>query len=300
MQNRLPLLPPLLNIGVNNTEPQNEADRISDEIQCITKIVLNDDDESKKNLRVTVDRIHVYGAVLFSCKYHAKKVPTLQNVFIQKLANGRLYTEANVSDATLAMGWIAGHDMDVMDKEILKQDVALLWAYWGIIQAGEKYEKIARLCPIFVEIFLQFFGSDNKHFKDLHTKDADWLHLPGMINAIPSTPDRFAIDTSTWKETYMKKLEDDISKANVALNSLSRCSSLVCDTKQLQENKEKLQKLLQRINADSQEHEFLLHMLHDLYDDKVKNLYKIVQGYSWAQMFQMVLTIDERDRPITR
>ena len=94
----------------------------------------------------------------------------------------------------------------------------------------------------------------------------------------------------------MKKLEDDISEANVALNSLSRCSSLVCDTKQLQENKEKLQKLLLRINGDSQEHEFLLHMLHDYYDDEVNELHEFMRGYEWAQVLQMVLTIERRQQ----
>ena len=92
----------------------------------------------------------------------------------------------------------------------------------------------------------------------------------------------------------MERLRHEISKANDAWQTLEKCSSLICDANQLKESKEKNRKLLERVNGDSQEHDFLLHMLHDLYDNKVRTLQnrfrRKLRQYSWAQFFQMVLT----------
>ena len=275
---------------------EDEETRVITEIQCIRDIILNDNNDSKTELGVNVDSIHVYGAVLFSCRYHNKKVPTLELRFVVELAKTNMFAAANVSDATVAMGLINNHELDVMDLDLLKQDVALLWAYWGIIQAGNEYEKIARLCPIFVDKFLESFRVNDIQFIKHTSEDADWLHLPGMKKATPSTPHLFAIDISRWKDTYMERLREDISKANDALQLLGECSSLVCDTKQLEESKEKNRKLLERVNGDSQEHEFLLHMLHDYYDDEVNKLHEFMGGYEWAQVLQMVLTIERRQQ----
>ena len=274
-------LPSLVSLSQDNTGLQNEEDRIKTEIQCIRDIILNDNNKSKKELDVTVDRIHVHGAVLFSCEYNEKKVPVELNLRMQGAAKRKLSS-------------FDSHDLDVMDLNLLEQEVALLWGYWGIIQAGDKYEKIARLCPIFVREFLKLFGVGGQHFEELDAEDADWLHLPGMRNAIPSTPNRFATNTSTWKDTYMERLRYEISQANRAWQTLGKCSSLICDANQLKESKEKLEGLLERVDGDSQEHEFLLHMLHDLYDNKVKTLQNMLRKqsrqYSWAQFFQIVLT----------
>lgn len=59
------------------------------------------------------------------------------------------------SDAARTIGILSGQQMDVMDVTLLKEDVALIWAYWGVIHGGKEYEKIARLCPYFVDGFLE-------------------------------------------------------------------------------------------------------------------------------------------------
>ena len=224
-------LPSLLYVSRDNTRLQTEEDRIKTEIQCIRNIILNDDEGLKQTLGVNVNRIHVHGAVLFSCEYHDKKVPVGLNILMQGEAKRRLSS-------------FDSHELDVMDLNLLEQDVALLWGYWGIIQAGDEYEKIARLCPIFVREFLKLFGElfgvGGQHFEKLDAEDADWRHLPGMRNAIPSTPNRFATNTSTWKDTYMERLRHEISKANDAWQTLEKCSSLICDANQLKESKEKI------------------------------------------------------------
>ena len=179
-----------------------------DERQLMYQIVLSDSDQAKAKLGIKLDKAHIYGAVIFSCQARNKKVPTILAQFFDRLSKGS--TCVGFTSCTLAMGLLSGHEMDVMDLNLLKQDVALIWAYWGIIQAGSAHEKIARLCPYFVDMFLELFDPDANLPDSLHDDDADWTFFPGMRNNRSTTPNMFAPDPDDWKERYVDHLKENL------------------------------------------------------------------------------------------
>lgn len=196
------------------------------------------------------------------------------------------------SDAAFGLGILSGQQMDVMDVSLLKEDVALIWAYWGIIHGGEEYEKIARLCPYFVDGFLEVIDAySSTHFNHIHADDADWTYFPGMLNARSSTPEMFGADVTAWKPQYIGKLKEELPKVVAALELAEGVSTIVGSDvqSQIEMTKQKIEDKIRKIET-AEVHELLLPMLHDLYDEKVKPVKEYMEKYSWAQVLQLLLT----------
>lgn len=264
------------------------------ERQLMYKIILNDTQEAKSRLGVVVDRAHIYGAIVFSCQFRQKKIPTTIARLMDSMSKG-----SNMVGDAMAVGLLRGHEMDVMDVNLLKQDVALIWAYWGIIQGGEEYQKIARLCPYFVDGFLEVLDAyKNTQFDHIHDDKADWTYFPGMPNNKPSAPKRFGADLTAWKPQYIRKLKEELPKVVAALQAAEGVSTIVGSDMQAQLNKNKreIEKKIRDLESDDPEvHELLLPMLHDLYDEKVNEVHKFMDKYSWAQILQLMLTNESKE-----
>ena len=275
-------------MDIQNTSPNPGLER-----QMMYEIILNNTDEAKSRIGIVVDRAHIYGAIVFSCRFRQKKIPTTIAQLMDSISKGSASGMTLHSDAVLGFGLLSGHEMDVMDVSLLKKDVALIWAYWGIIQGGEEYQKIARLCPYFVDGFLEILDAYNtSHFKHIHDDYADWTYFPGMPNNKPSTPDMFGTDLTAWKPHYISKLKDELPKVVAALESAQNVSTIVgSDVRsQLEKTKQKIEKKIQELETGVAEvHELLLPMLHDLYDEKVNTVHQFMNKYSWAQLLQMIL-----------
>ena len=265
----------------------------------IYEITMNDRDTSKQKLGVVIDRRHICGAVVFSCQYRRKKIPTTINKlmsFIQKghpssSSDSKFFSIPPDRNAVMAAGHLSGVELDIMNVDLLKQDVALLWSYWDIIQAGDGYEKIARLCPYFVDAFIETLRVDDI---EIHNNDSDWTYLPGMPN-FPRA--KWSDDNNPkWKKQYIDHLNKNLSNTLTALKDIGVISSLMIDMKtQLQKNILKIKEQLSKLEdiEDAPVHELLLPMLHDLYDEKVAKMQKFLPGYSYAQIFQYVLTMEK-------
>ena len=264
------------------------------ERQMMYEIILNDTQVAKSRLGIVVDRAHIYGAIVFSCQFRKKKIPTTIARLMDSISKGSTSNAELRSDAAIGFGLLSGQEMDVMDVSLLKKDVALIWAYWGIIQGGEEYQKIARLCPYFVDGFLEMLDAHNSsHFNHIHDTNADWTYFPGMPNNKPSTPELFGADLTTWKPHYIGKLREELPKVVAALESAEGVSTIVGSDvqSQLKNTKQKIEKKIKELETGVTEvHELLLPMLHDLYDEKIKTVQRFMKKYSWTQLLQVILT----------
>lgn len=264
------------------------------EHDLIRQIVCADSDNAKARLGVPLDRVHVAGAVLHACRTRKKKVPTPILQFAHSATRGpselppcRLH-----SDACIAFGMLSGHELDVMDVELLKKDVALLWTYWELLRPGEESARLARLCPYFVDAFLLYFacrGEDEAAREALRDDRAAWTYLPGMRNNKPEFPGVFARDVNDWKPEYVAYLERELSRLKeFAADSIPHVAQATL-VSAIAANEKRIEGLTCR---EHETHELLLYMLHDLYNDRVERVRPLLSRHSWSQLLHLALSFE--------